>query len=56
MRIYYAEVVILQPIEPAVSFMKQRGLTLIGIPLAVFLIGLLILKYALLVMPLTFDQ
>ena len=46
----------MQPIEPAVSFMKQRGLTLIGIPLAVFLIGLIILKYALLVMPLTFDQ
>ena len=53
LRIYYAEVVSLQPIEPAVSFMKQRGLTLIGIPLAVFLVGLLILKYALLVMPLT---
>ena len=46
----------MQPIEPAVSFMKQRGLTLIGVPLVVFLIGLLILKYALLVMPLTFDQ
>lgn len=56
LRIYYAEVVSLQPIEPAVSFMKQRGLTLIGIPLAVFLVGLLILKYALLVMPLTFGQ